>query len=168
MAPARDYSGARSDVRDAIGGSTDVMSRLRIVADLLWDRFSDAGVSWGGFYLPDPDDDSRLVLGPSRNKPACSPIGFDGACGWSWVHQRTLIVTDVAHLGDGYIACDPRDLSEIVIPVGDAEGGRIGVLDLDSFDRGSFDASDAAGLIGLLEAAGFSVPAMARSDHRTV
>ena len=34
----------------------------------------------------------------------------------------TLIVDDVATLGAGYVACDPRDLSEIVVPCFDDDG----------------------------------------------
>ncbi len=53
--------------------------RMQTVADALWNLLHATGVSWVGFYLP--EGDSQLVLGPSRDKPACSPIGLHGACG---------------------------------------------------------------------------------------
>jgi putative methionine-R-sulfoxide reductase with GAF domain len=92
---------------------------MRIVVDALWEAFHDHGVSWVGFYLDQPDasDERRLVLGPCRDKPACSPIGLHGVCGQALTSRQTRIVEDVATLGPNYIACDPRDRSEIVIPL---------------------------------------------------
>ena len=58
-------------------------------------------------------------------------------------------------LGANYVACDPRDQSEVVIPC--RENGRVwGVLDLDSFDIGAFDESDVRGLTSLLIQAGLT------------
>jgi GAF domain-containing protein len=42
----------------------------------------------------------------------------------------------------GHIACDSRSASEIVVPVFDASGRLIAVLDIDSQRLGSFDAVD--------------------------
>ena len=129
---------------------------MQAVVDDLWSALSDAGVSWVGFYLdrPDEPDDSRLVLGPHRDAPACSPIGLHGACGMALRERRDVIIEDVSALGEDYIACDPRDRSEIVIPLTDDTGGVWAVLDLDSRDLGAFDETDAAGLRRVLEAAG--------------
>lgn len=124
---------------------------MRALVDVLWEKLSPLGVSWVGFYLHEGNDE--LVLGPSRNKPACSPIGLHGACGRAFRERRPLVVRDVAHLGENYVACDPRDLSEVVIPVFDSDGTCWGVLDLDSFDRNAFDQSDVDGLLTLLRAA---------------
>jgi len=110
--------------------------------DAAWDALHSTGVSWIGFYISVPSK-AEMVLGPRRDKPACSPIGLHGACGQAFIGQKTLIVTDVAKLGEGYIACDPRDKSEIVIPLFDPDGTAWGVLDADSYDTDSFDAHDA-------------------------
>lgn len=131
---------------------------MRIVVDALWEGLREKGVSWVGFYLDQPEqpDDRRLVLGPSRDKPACSPIGLHGACGKALLSNEGLIVRDVKELGPNYIACDPRDRSEIVIPLTDEASGTCwGVLDLDSFEVRAFDESDARGLREVLRAAGF-------------
>ena len=101
-------------------------------------------------------DDRRLVLGPCRDKPACSPIGLHGACGQALLSRRTLIVRDVADLGSGYIACDPRDRSEIVVPLIDSTDRCWGVLDLDSWEVGSFSDDDERGLKLVLHAAGLA------------
>ncbi|MCH8911931.1 MAG: GAF domain-containing protein [Planctomycetes bacterium] len=126
---------------------------MQSVVDELWAQFSDTGVSWVGFYLYVPERD-EMVLGPRRDKPACSPIGMHGACGRAFRDDTPLIVRDVKELGESYIACDPKDRSEVVLPIHDAGGTVIGVLDLDSFDVGSFDETDVAGLERVLAAAG--------------
>lgn len=129
---------------------------MQAVVDALWPALREAGVSWLGFYLDQPDepDDRRLILGPRCEKPACTPIGIHGACGQALRAGETLIVRDVAELGEGYVACDPRDQAEIVIPLLDEDGRPFAVLDLDSFDVGSFHDADADGLRAVLHAAG--------------
>ncbi len=126
---------------------------MQTVVDRLWERLQATGVSWVGFYVYVPERD-EMVLGPRRDKPACSPIGMHGACGRAFREDQVLIVRDVKELGENYIACDPKDRSEIVLPIHDAGGAPIGVLDLDSFDVGSFDETDVAGLRRILAAAG--------------
>lgn len=128
---------------------------MQTVADACWRRLHDAGVSWIGFYLDQPGepDDRRMILGPRRDKPACSPIGLHGACGQALVSRRTLIVRDVRELGPNYIACDLRDQSELVIPLIEPGGRCWGVLDVDSWDLAAFDESDEAGLKRILAAA---------------
>jgi putative methionine-R-sulfoxide reductase with GAF domain len=134
----------------------DLETRMRLFVNALWELLAPTGVSWAGFYLDQPGqpDDRRLILGPCRDKPACSPIGMHGVCGQALRFGTTRIVADVHELGANYVACDPRDRSEIVIPLVNEVGGIWAVLDLDSFDIGSFDASDEAGLRRALAAAG--------------
>ncbi|MCH8150206.1 MAG: GAF domain-containing protein [Planctomycetes bacterium] len=134
----------------------DRTALMREVVDGLWDALHTAGVSWVGFYLF--EDGDELVLGPSRDKPACSPIGLHGACGQAFKRREPLIVRDVREFGEAYIACDPRDRSEVIVPVFDDSGACWGVLDLDSYDVGSFDQSDVEGLRRVLQAAGLSPP----------
>jgi putative methionine-R-sulfoxide reductase with GAF domain len=134
----------------------DRQQRMRVLVDALWEGLSASGVSWVGFYLHEGHDE--LVLGPSRDKPACSPIGLHGACGRAFFEKRPLVVRDVADLGENYVACDPRDRSELVIPLFEPDGTCWGVLDLDSFDVGSFDRTDVEGLLAVLRASGLAAP----------
>lgn len=129
---------------------------MRRIIDLLWDALCDHGVSWIGFYIDQPNepDDRRLVLGPCRDKPACSPIGLHGVCGQALLSRQTRIVEDVTALGPNYIACDPRDRSEIVVPMLDSHSTCWGLLDADSWDTSSFTVDDDAGLRRVLTAAG--------------
>ncbi len=130
--------------------------RMQILVDLAWEHLSPQDVSWIGFYLdrPGEPDESRLVLGPSRNSPACSPIGLHGVCGQALLQKETRIVPDVAELGPDYIACDPRDRAEIVVPLIDPSGTCWAVLDLDSHSAGAFSERDDEGLRGVLKKAG--------------
>ncbi|MBL4810028.1 MAG: GAF domain-containing protein [Phycisphaerales bacterium] len=138
-----------------VAGSRD--RRMREVADTLWRFFRHEGVSWVGFYTID-DDQENMILGPSRDTPACSPIGMHGTCGKSWRTGRPMIIGDVVNLGPEYIACDPRDKSELVIPMFCSGGKCWGVLDVDSRERDAFGEADMFELRKILEATGLSWP----------
>ncbi|MCE2885466.1 MAG: hypothetical protein LW806_11280 [Planctomycetaceae bacterium] len=134
-------------------------ARLQPLSDLLWDALSPCGLSWGGFYLIDPSlplhrerREGAMLLAARRDKPACSPIGLHGVCGQGFLEEATRLVEDVALLGAGYIACDPRDRSELVMPIY-RNGACWGVLDLDSHEVACFGAADIRGLEGVLRAA---------------
>lgn len=134
-----------------VSAAGDQRQRMDAVVDALWAALRDSGVSWVGFYVHAGGDE--LILGPRQPKPACSPIGLQGACGQVFTHGEPLLVRDVSELGDNYIACDPRDRSEVVIPCHGADGTCWGVLDLDSHEVGGFDETDVAGLTRVLRAA---------------
>lgn len=146
----RDYE----QIVSGIAAAGDRRQRMQAVIAALWAGLRDSGVSWIGFYLHEGGDE--LVLGPREPKPACSPIGLHGACGQAFRSGRPLVVRDVADLGENYVACDPRDRSEVVVPCLNADGTCWGVLDLDSHGVGSFGENDVAGLARVLRAAGLS------------
>ncbi len=151
----RDYArlGAVLRTPPSAGGAGASMQRF---ADAAWDVLAPTGVSWIGFYTASPAGDC-MVLGPRRDKPACSPIGLHGVCGRCLALRRPIVVRDVATLGAGYVACDPRDRSEVVVPLLEADGACRAVLDLDSHRIGAFSEHDAAELARALEVAGLSV-----------
>lgn len=133
-------------------------ARMDAFIQMLWPRVRDSGVSWVGFYVDQPGqpDDQRLILAAREPRPACSPIGLHGACGKCLLAAEPLVVPDIRALGASYIACDPRDLSELVVPCCDPDGAAWGVLDFDSHEISSFDAGDAAHTVYLLRIAGLS------------
>ena len=147
---ARDYE----RIARSVAPAGDPLQGMQAVVDTLWTALHGTGVSWVGFYLPEGDD--QLVCGPRRDKPACSPIGLHGVCGRAFTQRAAQVVRHVGELGENYVACDPRDRSEVVVPLLRANGTCWGVLDLDSHDIGAFDATDVAGLQLVLRAAGLT------------
>jgi GAF domain-containing protein len=97
---------------------------------------------WTGFYRAD-EKSNTLVLGPFQGPAACMRISFGkGVCGSSWKEDRTLVVPDV-HEFPGHIACSSLSQSEIVVPLHGKDGKTIGVLDIDSDQKATFDETDA-------------------------
>jgi putative methionine-R-sulfoxide reductase with GAF domain len=168
--PARDYSRLSSLLR--AGPSRD--ATMAAAVDILWDVLAPTSISWLGFYTKPPDRE-EMILGPRRDKPACSPIGLHGMCGRSLLARRPIILKDARALAGsvnpdreggahantastGYIACDPLDRAELVIPLFEENSSCWGVLDLDSHDPDVFDDRDAAELTRLMEQIGLSTP----------
>jgi putative methionine-R-sulfoxide reductase with GAF domain len=132
----------------------DRTARMQALVDALWEALHPTGVSWVGFYLHEGGDE--LVCGPRRDKPACSPIGLHGACGRAFRARAPFIVSDVRELGANYVACDPRDRSEVVVPAFERDGRCWGVLDLDSHELAAFGEEDVTGLQLVLRRAGLT------------
>ena len=107
------------------------------------------GLNWAGFYF---FDGRELVVGPFQGLPACVRIPLDkGVCGAAARSGRTQRVEDV-HAFPGHIACDSASRSELVVPLFDAEGGLVGVFDLDSPLPARFDVEDQEGLEAIASA----------------
>jgi putative methionine-R-sulfoxide reductase with GAF domain len=143
----RDYEPLVAAAR-ACTGLTPGQAMAKAV-ELLWSAFGHKPISWVGIYLKDEDADQMLLV-CREPKPACSPLGLEGMCGRSYLNRRAYIVKDVRTLGGGYIACDPKDLSEIVVPLIDANGKCEGVLDVDSYEVDAFGPADYEGISELL------------------
>jgi len=155
------YARAAADAAAGLAPDADPAARRRAAVRAIWTHLGPTGVSWVGFYLaPVGGPAGELLLDCREPKPACSPIGLHGVCGQSFLGSRVRIVEDVATLGADYVACDPRDRSEIVLPVAFGAGeAPEGVLDLDSHAVGRFGPADESGLRAVLAAAGIRVVA---------
>lgn len=126
-------------LRALLEGERDETACLANASALINEAFRE--INWAGFYLA---KNGELLLGPFQGKPACMHIPFTkGVCGAAFSGNRTLRVANV-HEFPGHIACDSASNSEIVIPIRNAAGEPVGVLDMDSpvFDR--FSAEDEA------------------------
>ncbi|KAI9307923.1 GAF domain-like protein [Cunninghamella echinulata] len=108
-------------------------------------HFKEKPVNWAGFYIVDPKDNQKLILGPFQGKVACTEIPFGkGVCGTAASTRETQLIRDV-HEFPGHIACDSASNSEIVVPLV-VNDKLIGVLDIDCQEKEGFDEKDKVGL----------------------
>ena len=118
--------------------STDAIAGMATLSALLHHAF---GHLWTGFYrVVEP---GRLLrVGPYQGSLGCQDIAFGrGVCGTAAAEGRTVVVPNV-HDFPGHIACDARSQSEIVVPVYDATGALMAVLDIDSPVPDAFSDDD--------------------------
>jgi GAF domain-containing protein len=139
---AEAYAQLGEHVASVLAGVNDPIAAMATVSCLVHHAF---GHLWSGFYrVVEP---GRLLrVGPYQGTLGCLEIAFGkGVCGAAAKERRTVIVEDV-HAFPGHITCDARSRSEIVVPVFDAAGELIAVLDLDSERPAAFDEVDRLGL----------------------
>jgi L-methionine (R)-S-oxide reductase len=149
-ARAARYAALAAEIAAVVEGEANLTARMASVAAMLAQAFD--GFLWCGFYVVDPETPDELVVGPYQGPLGCLRIAFGrGVCGTAAAERRTLIVPDVEAF-PGHIACDARSKSEIVVPVLDAAGELIAVLDVDAAEPAAFDDTDAAGLEAILAA----------------
>ena len=123
-------------VKSLVEDETNLIANMSNLSSLIHFTF---GFWWTGFYFV---DGNQLVLGPFQGPLACTRIPFGkGVCGTAWKEKRTLVVPDVEQF-PGHIACSSLSRSEIVVPLL-RDGAVAAVLDIDSKDLATFDATDA-------------------------
>ena len=138
-----------------------LMSNLANISALLGNALRD--INWVGFYLipqyfpshypSDMLDEKKnlLILGPFQGLPACVEIAIGkGVCGTAVQQNDVMLVPDV-HAFSGHIACDSASNSEIVLPLHNANGDVVGVLDIDSPLLERFDDRDREGLVNIVK-----------------
>ena len=136
-----DYQTLITQLESLLSDETDETAILANTSALLMEQLED--VNWVGFYLW---KNGELILGPFQGKPACIHIPFGkGVCGTAFARNETIRVADV-HTFHGHIACDAGTNSEIVLPLKNSSGEKIGVLDIDSKKTDRFSEDDQAGL----------------------
>lgn len=139
---AEAYEELRGQVDAVLEGIHDEVAAMATMSALIQHGF---GHLWTGFYrVAEP---GRLLrVGPYQGTLGCMEIEFGkGVCGTAAAERRTVIVDDV-NAFDGHITCDPRSRSEIVVPVFDAAGVLIAVLDVDADTPSAFTEADRQGL----------------------
>ena len=123
-------------VKALIAGETDEVAIMANVCAAIHEAM---GFFWTGFYIVKGEE---LVLGPFQGSVACMHIAYGrGVCGTAWQRAESVVVPDVEQF-PGHIACSSLSRSEIVVPVFDTEGKVKAVLDIDSKELGTFDATD--------------------------
>jgi len=99
---------------------------------------------WVGFYRN--VGAGVLKIGPYQGAHGCLTIVFSrGICGRCARDKAVRNIPDVAAERD-HIACSATTKSEIVLPILDAHGELIAVLDIDSNSPSAFDQIDESNL----------------------
>ncbi len=139
------YSELHGEIMAVVAGETSRTARLASASCILSIAFAPR-FYWTGFYEVDPNKPEELVVGPYQGTLGCLRIPFGkGVCGVCAASGETQLVADV-HKFAGHIACDSATRSEIVVPVLDAAGQLVAVLDVDSTEPAAFDQIDQQGL----------------------
>ncbi|MDX1293759.1 MAG: GAF domain-containing protein [Hyphomonas sp.] len=150
MDKAERYRELKAEIESVVAGETSVTARYATASCILSQAFSPR-FFWTGFYVVDPLKEKELVVGPYQGTLGCLRIPFGkGVCGHVAATGEPIIVADV-HAFPGHIACDSASNSEVVVPVRDAKGELVAVLDVDSTDLNAFDEIDQAGLVAICE-----------------
>ncbi|MCC5988253.1 MAG: GAF domain-containing protein [Pararhodobacter sp.] len=141
-----DYKALAARVRALCEGESDTVALMATLACEI--HHSDTRFDWTGFYrVTEP---GLLKIGPYQGGHGCLVIPFSrGVCGAAARSGQVQLVRDVEEFPD-HIACSASTRSELVLPVFDAKGAVIGVLDIDSDQPDAFDKKDARALAGIL------------------
>lgn len=143
-----DYTSLAKTVAALTEGETDPVALMATLACEL--HHADDRFDWTGFYrVTEP---GLLKIGPYQGGHGCLVIPFDrGVCGACARTGQVQLVDDVDAF-PGHIACASSTRSEIVLPVRDAAGTLIAVLDIDSDRPAAFTQADAEALQAILDA----------------
>ncbi|APZ51575.1 GAF domain-containing protein [Salipiger abyssi] len=110
---------------------------------------ADERFDWTGFYRVTAPE--LLKIGPYQGGHGCLTIPFSrGVCGACARTGTAQLVPDVEAF-PGHIACASSTRSELVLPVRDASGALIAVLDIDSDRPDAFTEEDAGALQAILD-----------------
>lgn len=143
------YEQAIAEIDATLVGETNAVLKMVTINCLLKTHLP--YYYWVGFYLV--SGEQKLSVGPYQGTMGCLHIDFSkGVCGKAAREEQTQIVQDCHALDQGtaHIACDPNSQSEIVLPVFNKEKKLIGVFDVDSSLKNSFDEVDKAYLERIL------------------
>lgn len=139
----RRYQRIGEQLVELFAKTPDPIARMATMASLLHHKMR--GFSWTGFYLLRHSPslaEPELLVGPYQGPLACLKLpAHTGVC-WAGIDRGEPVVVPDIDAFPGHIACDPRSRAEVVVPVRDASGSIIGVLDVDSRTPGHFDEVD--------------------------
>lgn len=142
-----DYSALAKSIAALTAGETDSIALMATVVCEL--HHADDRFDWTGFYRVVAP--GLLKIGPYQGGHGCLVIPFArGVCGAAATTGQVQIVADVDAF-PGHIACASSTRSEIVLPVRNASGDLIAVLDIDSNQPDAFEADDATQLTAILK-----------------
>ena len=140
------YERIADQLRGLFVKTVDPIARMATTVTILHHKLPH--LFWTGFYRVQDDE---LLVGPYQGPLACAVLpGPDGVC-WAAVTSGEPIVVPDVHAFAGHVACDGHSQSEIVVPVRNADGQIVAVLDVDSDRPDAFGEVDCAGLVRIAE-----------------
>jgi L-methionine (R)-S-oxide reductase len=140
------YERLAAQLTELFAKPADPLARMASAAALLHHKMPH--FFWTGFYRL---VDSELLVGPYQGPLACVQLARgQGAC-WACAERGAPVLVPNVHEFPGHIPCDSRSQSEVVVPVCDANGAVVAVLDVDSDKLDAFSATDVEGLSRIAE-----------------
>jgi L-methionine (R)-S-oxide reductase len=136
------YAQLDAQIRAVLEEISDEVAAMATMSALIHHAF---GFLWTGFYRV-VESGKLLRVGPYQGTLGCLEIAFGhGVCGTAAMRGAPVLVPDV-NAFPGHIACDARSRSEVVVPVRNASGDLVAVLDVDAEQVNAFDGEDVTGL----------------------
>jgi L-methionine (R)-S-oxide reductase len=143
------YSRLYQQLEELLMKSTDLNARLATVVAVLYHKMD--YFFWTGFYML---NEGELVIRTYQGPVACQVLAENKGVCWAAINGGEAIILDDVHLFPGHITCDSRSQSEIAVPLRNTNGKIMGVLDIDSKEKSSFDTTDAEWLEKIVELIG--------------
>lgn len=141
-----DYPTLAATIDSLTHGETDQIALMATIACEVY--HADPRFDWVGFYRVTAPE--TLKIGPYQGGHGCLVIPFSrGVCGACACSRAPQLVADVNAFPD-HIACSSSTLSELVLPVFDAESVLIAVFDIDSDQANAFTETDVQELTKIL------------------
>lgn len=141
-----DYPNLAKTLSALTEGELDTISLMATTACEV--HAADDRFHWTGFYRVVAPE--LLKIGPYQGGHGCLVIPFSrGVCGAAARTLEPQIVADVNAFA-GHIACSSSTLSELVLPVLNADGTLLGVFDIDSDWPDAFSQNDANEMSAIL------------------
>ncbi len=131
------YERIYSQLQGLLTKTTNAEARMATLCAVLHHKMD--GFFWTGFYCL---TDGELIVRCYQGPVACQVLAKNTGVCWAGINGRATVVVPDVHLFPGHIACDSRSNSEIVVPLF-RDGEVVGVLDVDSDQKGTFDEVDA-------------------------
>ena len=133
------YERLHKQIKDLIDkSSNNSLSNMATICAVLHHKMD--YFFWIGFYLL---QDGKLQVASYQGPLACIDLKKDQGVCWAGINSKETIIVGNVEEFPGHIACDSRSISEIVVPIKDANQKITGVLDVDSTALNSFDEVDA-------------------------
>ena len=135
------YSRIYYQLKELLAKTEDPLARMASVCAVLHHKMDH--YFWTGFYLL---KEGKLTVGPYQGPVACQELEKDKGVCWAAVNSGAPVLVVDVHAFPDHISCDSRSLSEITVPVFNAQDEIVAVFDVDSDQADAFTPVDQGAL----------------------